>query len=955
MDIESDLGIDSIKRVEILSALEEKMPHLPKVTPDMMGPLKTLGQICDYLSVSNQSISPAPAPAPETDSPSGAATAVSKIQQTLTGIVSELTGYPAEMLGAEMDIESDLGIDSIKRVEILSALEEKMPHLPKVTPDMMGTLKTIGQIIEYLGKEPRNTPSSEPESQQQAKIHVVQNPIEEKIDRQIIRIQSMPKPEPSPSSFPKDHFVGVVGGFNGLESELIQTFKNNGVQARYLKHVDELTSDVRMAGLILIAPMEAQEAFRWASACAPLLQHKAQHGSTFFTTISALDGAFGFSGRQIDDPSQGGLAGLAKTAAIEWSGVNCKALDIDPYWEDIPAVARAVCESILFADPETPIEVGIGPDGLICLKLDSVSAEENRTIQLSAKDVVIVTGGARGVTAAASKALASQTPCTLVLMGRSPAPEPEPQWLTNLSSEGDIKQAIWGQLTHQAQTSPKEIEHIYQKWMANRQVLATLSDLQRMGADAHYISIDVRDFDAIQAQLHHIRQEIGPIRGLIHGAGVLEDRFIVDKQIEQFRKVYDTKVKGLIALLNAAMEDDLKYMVVFSSVSARLGNQGQVDYAMANEVLNKTARQQAQIRPECKVIAINWGPWDGGMVTSSLKRNFLKNNIALIPIDLGAEAMVSEMAQPINEVVEVVIGGSLPKGDATPAVVEKPAISLALTCKRDINLDRYPFLHSHQLDGRPVVPLALITEWLAHSALHANPGLVLHGLDNLRMLNGIILDRQKRMIRMLAGKARRNGLMYEVEVEIRDGLEDSGGCVHSNANVILSEKLPKAPVFNENGHFKPGNASHCLDDIYKDVLFHGADLRGIKEIIRISRESISAKLASAPPPAQWINDPLRSRWIADPLVLDSAFQMAIVWCHQHYGLVSLPSFAAAYRQYCHRFPDTGVSAVLEIQKSNHRKMVGNFTFIDKDKSVLACIKGYEAIMDPGLRKAFKAA
>jgi NAD(P)-dependent dehydrogenase (short-subunit alcohol dehydrogenase family) len=813
----------------------------------------------------------------------------------------------------------------------------------------------LGQIIEYLAKEPEKTPSSDSEDQLQAKIHVVQNPAEEKIVRQIIKIQTLAKLKTSGTSFPEDHFVGVVGKFNGLESELINTFKNNGVNARHLKNFDDISPEMRLAGLILIAPMEAQEAFRWARAGAPLLQHKTLYGSTCFATISALDGAFGLSGRQIDDPSQGGLAGLAKTAAIEWPGVNCKALDIDPNWEDIPAVAQAVCESILFTDPETPVEIGIGPDGLIGLNLESASAYENRTIHLSEKDVVIVTGGARGVTAAACKALASQTPCRLVLMGRSPAPQPEPEWLTPLSNEGDIKKEILGRLIHKAQTSPKEVEHIYQKWMANRQVLATLSDLQRMGADAHYISIDVRDFDAIQAQLHMIRKEMGPIRGFIHGAGVLEDRFIVDKQLEQFSRVYDTKVKGLIALLNATMEDDLKYQVFFSSVSARMGNQGQVDYAMANEVLNKTARQQALMRPECKVISINWGPWDGGMVTPTLKRNFLKNNVALIPIDLGAKAMITEMAQPINEAVEVVIGGPLPKGVSTPAVAEKPAVSLSLTCKRDINLDRYPVLHSHQLDGRPVVPLALITEWLAHSALHANPGLVLHGLDNLRLLNGIILDRQKRMIRMLAGKARRNDHLYEVEVEIRDGMEERGDRLHSSARAILSEELPSAPVFNENGHFKPGDANLCLDDIYKDVLFHGDDLRGIKDIIRISQEGISAKLASAPPPAQWINDPLRSRWIADPLVLDSAFQMAIVWCHQHYGLVSLPSFAAIYRQYCHRFPETGVSAVLEIQKSNQRKMVGNFTFIDQDKNVLACIKGYEAIMDPGLSKAFKAA
>ncbi len=65
-------------------------------------------------------------------------------------MVGRLTGYPAEMLGLDMDIEAELGIDSIKRVEILSALEEKIPDLPAVSPEIMGSLKTLGQIAEFF-------------------------------------------------------------------------------------------------------------------------------------------------------------------------------------------------------------------------------------------------------------------------------------------------------------------------------------------------------------------------------------------------------------------------------------------------------------------------------------------------------------------------------------------------------------------------------------------------------------------------------------------------------------------------------------------------------------------------------------------------------------------------------------------------------------------------------------
>jgi hypothetical protein len=104
-----------------------------------------------------------------------------------------------------------------------------------------------------------------------------------------------------------------------------------------------------------------------------------------------------------------------------------------------------------------------------------------------------------------------------------------------------------------------------------------------------------------------------------------------------------------------------------------------------------------------------------------------------------------------------------------------------------------------------------------------------------------------------------------------------------------------------------------------------------------------------------MKEPLRTRWIADPLILDCAFQMAIIWCHEQLGQVSLPSFAATYRQYCDRFPREGIVAVLEVRTSNERKLIGDFTFLDKSKQVIAHLKGYEAIMAPGLLKAFKAA
>jgi hypothetical protein len=320
--------------------------------------------------------------------------------------------------------------------------------------------------------------------------------------------------------------------------------------------------------------------------------------------------------------------------------------------------------------------------------------------------------------------------------------------------------------------------------------------------------------------------------------------------------------------------------------------------------------------------------------------------------------MLAEMSTSPSSSVEVVLGAAISVPQEVRKYSEKlvateKIVALNLAAKREIDTDRLPVLKAHQLNGHPVVPFALITEWLAHSALHANPGLSLHGMDQLRLCKGIVLDKGKKTIRLMAGRPKRIGHAYEVDVEVRDGLQDGIEVIHSQAKAILTDQLPSAPIFSENGHFKAESQQRSMEDIYSRILFHGKDLHGIKQIIRLNKSGMTCLVSTAPVPGQWMTEPLRSRWIADPLVLDSAFQMAIVWCYDQMGWVCLPSYAASYRQYRERFPSEGVSAVLEIKKTSAHKITGDFTFLDAQKVVIARIEGYEAVMDDGLIKAFQ--
>src|SRR5262249_50011628 len=183
------------------------------------------------------------------------------------------------------------------------------------------------------------------------------------------------------------------------------------------------------------------------------------------------------------------------------------------------------------------------------------------------------------------------------LLGRSPEPAPEPDWLAGLTAEADVKREL--HVRANGNSSPRLLGEQYRGLMAGREGRHHLARLAAAGAPGVYPALDVRDGAAVAAVLREVRREFGPVRGLVHGAGVLADARIEDKTDEQFERVYATKVEGLRSLLAAVDAEDLRALVLFSSSTGRFGRAGQVDYAMAHEVLNKAARAYARRLPRC--------------------------------------------------------------------------------------------------------------------------------------------------------------------------------------------------------------------------------------------------------------------------------------------------------------------------------------------------------------------
>jgi NAD(P)-dependent dehydrogenase (short-subunit alcohol dehydrogenase family) len=256
--------------------------------------------------------------------------------------------------------------------------------------------------------------------------------------------------------------------------------------------------------------------------------------------------------------------------------------------------------------------------------------------------VVLVTGGARGVTAEAARAIAGLGGCHIELVGRSSWPVADEDPLTAGAGEiGDVRRILIGSGRFAA---PPEIEAECGRLFREREMRATVSALEELGSQVRYHRADARDPEALTAVVADVQARHGRLDLVVHGAGVLDDRFVRDKTLEGFDRVFATKVDAARTLLEVTPSDCV--LVFFGSVSGVFGNRGQVDYAAANDALDELAEVASLSRPG-RVVSIDWGPWaGGGMVSPELEREYARRGIGLIAPEDGTRALLHELARP---------------------------------------------------------------------------------------------------------------------------------------------------------------------------------------------------------------------------------------------------------------------------------------------------------------------
>jgi acyl transferase domain-containing protein/NAD(P)-dependent dehydrogenase (short-subunit alcohol dehydrogenase family) len=680
--IEADLGIDSIKRVEILTALQKLgTPAQQQSVQGIMNQLtsaRTLREIAGLLAGcagANAAAPPAPASVPTAP----AASTSRDYLGELVKIASERTGYEPEMLDLDAGIEADLGIDSIKRVEILTALQQRSSPAEQAqiqgVMEKLTSARTLREIADRIAAaaglpEPQAVP-----------VPLVQVP------RFILTTADKPRSPAKPQYYP-GRVCLITDDETGLASALADELKRNGERALLLRHspdatigagdvfttdladpaqVESLIATIRrqigpIGAIIHLLPLRATQPalqssldewrelvrldvrslYALARAAENDLKQTGRAGGALFAAITARGGAFGLQPNGPFSPTHFAVADFTKTLALEFTGVLCKVVDLDPT-DPNPILRQKLVDEL--TSPDDTLQVGLPGDRRLTV-LPQIAPLDTQTIRQIQRDwVFLVTGGARGVTAEIARQLAEHHQPTLILAGASPLPSgPESADTAGIAETPRLKAALTARLRASSTTvKPAAVEAALQRLLKDREILQSIEGLRRTGAKVEYHSVDVRDGAAFGALIDRIYAAHGRLDVVIHGAGIIEDKLIRDKTPESFDRVLHTKADSAFLLSRKLRPESLQCLLLMSSITAAFGNRAQADYAAANGIMNGLSVLLAGQWP-ARVVAMNWGPWgSSGMVSEEVRQQFLTRGIQMIPLDGGAQAALREI------------------------------------------------------------------------------------------------------------------------------------------------------------------------------------------------------------------------------------------------------------------------------------------------------------------------
>ncbi|MDX8047240.1 SDR family NAD(P)-dependent oxidoreductase [Gracilibacillus sp. S3-1-1] len=319
-----------------------------------------------------------------------------------------------------------------------------------------------------------------------------------------------------------------------------------------------------------------------------------------------------YSNEQGQNPQCAAISGFAQTVRLEYPLLKIKTIELSESSYGMATQLYTKASNELRAEDDSIIIRYKGNYRYIrILKEFQIEKEQSNTSALKENGVYLITGGAGGLGMTFAKYIAKKIKGKLVLVGRS--------LLTQ-----ELKQKI--------------------------QVI------ESFGAEVMYIQADISRSEDMTKVVHQTNLRFGNINGVIHSAGVIQDSFLLKKDVQQVKEVLSPKLQGTWNLDEATKNHELDFFVLFSSITALIGNIGQSDYAYANHLMDHFVYMRSQMKRPGKSLSINWPFWkEGGMSIDQELIEDIYNRMGIAPLkeDSGLKAFEYALQSSATQVLVV--------------------------------------------------------------------------------------------------------------------------------------------------------------------------------------------------------------------------------------------------------------------------------------------------------------
>ncbi|MGD9702702.1 MAG: SDR family NAD(P)-dependent oxidoreductase [Acidimicrobiia bacterium] len=784
LDLEADLGVDTVKQAEVFAAVRT---HYDVERDDnlQLRDFPTLHHVAAWVR-DRAGLSPTPtttpaasaAPAPVAAA-AGAAVevAVDEVLATVTAIVAEMTGYPADLLDPDLDLEADLGVDTVKQAEVFAAVRT---HYDVERDDnlQLRDFPTLHHVASWVLDRAGLTPTPAPATPAPPTAIAIATVLGD-----LDAVDALPRRIPVPALRPAisrclptgidlaDARVVVMLDEGGVGDALVNKLDKAGATTLVLApgvSTDDLVAQLeawqreqRISGVYWLAALDDDgdladyDLTRWREALrrrvkALYTTMRLLYGtSPFLVAATRLGGQHGYDEAGATNPLGGAVTGFAKSYKKERPDALVKAVDV-PASRKTAAIADQLIEETL-RDPGC-VEIGrldgrrVGV-GYVAAPFPTRAGDgqiqAGAGMVLDRDSVFVVTGAAGSIVSAITADLAARSGGTFHLLDLTPTPDANDPDLVAFRDDRDgLKSTIAERIKAAGgRPTPVAIERELTRYERLHAALTAVRAVEASGGTAYYHSVDLTDAEAVAAVIADVRERSGRIDVLLHAAGLEISRDLPDKEPHEYDLVFDVKSEGWFNVFHAAQDMPIAATVVFSSVAGRFGNRGQTDYAAANDLLCKITSHLRRTRPDTRGLALDWTAWGGiGMATrGSIPKIMELAGVEMLPAEAGVAWIRRELLSSDHR-GEVIVAGALGmmagelhetggvdpielvSGDHGP-MVGTARLSVHDGVVVDVRLDpaEQPFLNDHRIDGTPVLPGVMGMEAFAEAALLLAP------------------------------------------------------------------------------------------------------------------------------------------------------------------------------------------------------------------------------------------